>query len=590
MYFYSSDDIVSTESENSVVLNVRVRNNTHYVNLTVTYQDGSEDVLYLSSLKVMSTFSFYDFDVIKIFSKDIEFCLNYRLSNYTIPEIPELDDTEFPFKMSDDHLTRQIYKQEFSKTDTENTLCEQFNLYKVEFEKQFDDCDTKQPNKTTHIIRAAECPRFWANSKDCQQFTFRVLVAEKMFPKDIILDEHMKNVLSPTKRYLNEQDLRDFWGSLIEKHAFDEYQREFSPSASNVMLIVAGLMLIIMLVFIIVVAIFKSLALNEKFSNDTIETTETEEIKEEIDVTIEITSPEQVIPCVYDAHSNSVMERRKTRRNGFDEIGTHNMDNEHVTNSLYAVQLKPGSYTKERKKSIEVTTPENVPPSFYGVHSNPAFVRQESLQSGYGELGAHSKERKKSIEVTAPESVIPSFYGAHSNPAFVRQESVESGFGELGLRIKERRKSIDSNPGLSRRESVQSWFGELGAHIKLRRQSIEVTTPEHVIPSFFGAHSNPAFVRSDSVQSGFGELGTHIKERRKSTEVLIRRASMHSEPGTHKDERELTTSDQGTQLRPVFSRQESRQSNFGEQGSGVILFCLITFFYYRCDNRRISVY
>lgn len=563
LYFYSSDDIVSTETENSVVLNVRVRNSTHYVNLTVTYQDGSEDILYLSSLKVMTTFSFYDFDVIKIFSEGIEFCLNYRLSNYTIPEIQEPDITEFPFKMSDDHLTRQIYQQDFSKIDTEDTLCEQFNLYKVEFGKQFDDCDTKQPNKTTQIIRYAECPRFWANSKNCQQFTFRVLVAEKMFPKDIILDEHMKKVLSPTKRYLNEQDLKNFWGSLIEKQAFEEYRREFSSSASDVMLIVAAIMLILMLAFIIIVAIFRSPALNEKFSNDTIETTDNEDIREEIDVTIEITSPEQIIPCVYDAHTNSAFERRKPRQNGFDELGTHSKNNEPVINSLYGAQSKPGSYTKERKKSVEVTTPESVIPSLYGARSNPAFVRQDSVQSGFGELGVHTKERKKSIEVTTPESVIPSFYGAHSNPAFVRQESVESGFGELGLRIKERRKSVEAahlNLALARKESVQSRLGESGAHSKERRKSIEVTTPEQVIPSFYGAR---AFIRSDSVQSGFGELGIHIKERRKSVEVPARRASMQSESGTHKDELELTASEH---LRPTFSRQESRLSNFGKQG------------------------
>lgn len=322
MFFlcFSVEGILATENEKCVKLNVRVRNNTHYVNLTVSYNDGSEDVLYLSSLKATTTFKFYDFNSVEISSGDVKFCLNYRLSNYTIPEIQDPDFTEF--KMSDDHLTRQIYQKDFSKTDTESTLCEQFNLYKAEFEKQYDDCDTKQPNKTTEIIRHSECPRYWANSENCQQFTFRVLVSGQVVPEDIIMDDHMKNTLAKTKRYLDEQGLRNFWDSLVGNNAFNEYRRSLLESSSEVMSIVAAIIGILVLGFFIIVAIFRSPVFNDKFSNDTVETTDNEEKQEEIDFTIEMTSPEQVIPDFYGAHLNSAFLMEESTHNNFGESET----------------------------------------------------------------------------------------------------------------------------------------------------------------------------------------------------------------------------------------------------------------------------
>ncbi|KAL5285956.1 hypothetical protein ACFFRR_007568 [Megaselia abdita] len=335
-YSYSLKDIPSTEWEKNVVLNVRVRNNTQYLNLTVIYNDSTEDVLYLSSLKARTTFKFYDFEKIHISSKDVEFCLNYQLSNYTIPEIEEPVSSTIPFKMWDDHLTVQINQEgNFSENNTELILCEQLNLYKIEFGKEFEDCDINHPNKTTQIFRHAKCPTFWENSESCYQFTFRVLISEKIIPKNIILDDHMKNALSNTNRYLDQQELKTFWDSM-NSTAINKYERSFFASSSNIMLIVAAIIGILVLAFFILVAIFRSPVFNDKFNNDIDNIIQNEEKKEEIDFTIEMGSPQQVVPDFYGAHSNSAFITEEPPHNNFDSITEEESNNETELKDIYA--------------------------------------------------------------------------------------------------------------------------------------------------------------------------------------------------------------------------------------------------------------
>lgn len=374
MCFYSLKDIVATRNQKSILLNLRVQNNTHYLYLTVNYNDGNEDFLSLSSFKT-ATYKFHDFNSIKISAKDVEFCLNFQLLTYTIPKIQardQVDVTGAPFEISKTHLATQTYK------DSSNI------------------------------------------------------------------------------------------------------DRSFLESSSEVMLIFAAIILGLVLAFLIVVAVFRSPspASNIENSDDTVETTANEVNMNDVGVTIEVTSLEQSIPHFYGVQPNPAFIRQVSR----ESYIISETDNE--------------GKKKEVDIHIEVTPPEQSMPEFYGPHSSNVFMRQKSTESVMSEGGTKRQKEKKEIELTTPEHVVPHFYGVHSNPAFIRQES---------------------------RESYVSSERELGSdhsNKKNKKIVIEVTTPEQVIPYFFGVHSNPAFIRQESRESYISsELGVDSKKR-------------SSEPGT----------------------------------------------------------
>uniref|UniRef100_T1GG37 Phosphatidylinositol-glycan biosynthesis class X protein n=1 Tax=Megaselia scalaris TaxID=36166 RepID=T1GG37_MEGSC len=227
-YNNKTEQIISTFNETSVILSVEVEKSaTESLNLTINYKDNTTDTLKIFSLKP-TVFKFYNFTIIEIqHSENARFCINYELSSYKVPSPKIIVPLKPRYTVSEDDITKYIILKEntaFNRSDMELEMCKHFNKI---LPKNLELC---KDNESINVFLDDDCPYFWPNSSNCHQFTFRILIEEKVYPTVENIDSYMNTSISARERYWNSTELEIFWSDfVIATKDINEYQRQ-SPS------------------------------------------------------------------------------------------------------------------------------------------------------------------------------------------------------------------------------------------------------------------------------------------------------------------------------------------------------------------------